>query len=51
MTTIENDDSIRIRISSQTKAEFKDLCKKKAINSSELLRQLINNWIEEQKIK
>ena len=42
----EKDDSIRIRIPSSLKAEFKDVCKRKAINSSELLRQFIVEWLQ-----
>lgn len=40
--------TILIRLNQETKDKFQKLCKKKAINQSELLRQLINTWIKEQ---
>lgn len=40
--------NIIIRVDTETKAQFMRLCKRKAINSSELLRQLITQWIHEQ---
>lgn len=40
---------IGIRIDEKTKKEFQDVCKKKAINSSELIRQLIKDWTEQNK--
>lgn len=40
--------NIIIRVDRETKAQFMSLCKRKAINSSELLRQLITQWIHEQ---
>ena len=40
--------NIIIRVDTETKAQFMSLCKSKAINSSELLRQLITQWIHEQ---
>ena len=40
--------NIIIRVDTETKAQFMILCKRKAINSSELLRQLITQWIHEQ---
>lgn len=42
------DSYIRLRIAADTKQQFQQLCKSKAINSSELLRQLITQWIHEQ---
>lgn len=42
------DSYIRLRIATDTKQQFQQLCKRKAINSSELLRQLIIQWIHEQ---
>ncbi len=45
----EKDDSIRIRVSATLKEEFQQTCKKKAINGSELLRQLITEWLQAQK--
>lgn len=42
------DSYIRLRIAADTKQQFQQLCKSKAINSSELLRQLITRWIHEQ---
>ena len=44
----EKDSYIRIRIDTQTKEKFQELCKKKAINSSALIRQLIEQWNKEQ---
>ena len=40
--------NIIIRVDTETIAQFMSLCKRKAINSSELLRQLITQWIHEQ---
>lgn len=42
------DSYIRLRIAADTKQQFQQLCKRQAINSSELLRQLITQWIHEQ---
>ncbi len=42
------DSYIRLRIAADTKQQFQQLCKQKAINSSELLRQLITQWMENQ---
>ena len=39
---------IRVRVSQELKDDFTALCKSRAINSSELLRQLITQWITEQ---
>lgn len=39
---------IKLRVSQELKDDFQQLCKQKAINSSELLRQLITQWIQEQ---
>lgn len=39
---------IKLRVSQELKDDFQQLCKSKAINSSELLRQLITQWIQEQ---
>ena len=39
---------IRIRISKEIKEQFQQLTKEKAINQSELIRQLIINWINRQ---
>ena len=44
----EKDSYIRIRIDKDTKDKFQQLCKTKAINSSELIRQLIVNWCMDQ---
>lgn len=40
---------INVRIDSNTKNEFQEVCKKKAINSSELIRQLIKEWTDKNK--
>ena len=44
----DKDTVIRARLSQRLKDDFQQLCKSKAINSSELLRQLITQWISEQ---
>lgn len=42
-------DIIRLRVSKEIKEQYSRICKEKAINSSELLRQFILRWIEENK--
>lgn len=44
----DKDTVIRVRVPQRLKDDFQSLCKHKAINSSELLRQLITQWIHEQ---
>ena len=44
----DKDTVIRVRVPQRLKEDFQTLCKHKAINSSELLRQLITQWIHEQ---
>lgn len=44
----DKDTVIRVRVPQRLKEDFQALCKSKAINSSELLRQLITQWIHEQ---
>lgn len=44
----DKDTVIRVRVPQRLKDDFQMLCKHKAINSSELLRQLITQWIHEQ---
>ena len=44
----DKDTVIRARLPQRLKDDFQALCKAKAINSSELLRQLITQWISEQ---
>ena len=44
----DKDTVIRVRVPQKLKDDFQQLCKHKAINSSELLRQLITQWIHEQ---
>lgn len=44
----DKDTVIRVRVPQRLKDDFQALCKRKAINSSELLRQLITQWIHEQ---
>ncbi len=41
--------TIKIRVSQDFKDTFNATCKQKAINPSELLRQLIEKWLEHQK--
>jgi ribbon-helix-helix protein, copG family len=40
---------IQFRLEKSLKKEFNELAKKKAINTSELLRQFIVSWIEKNK--
>lgn len=44
----EKDSYFRFRIDVDTKKQFQDLTKKKAINTSELFRQWILEYIQEQ---
>ena len=44
----DKDTVIRVRVPQCLKDDFQTLCKHRAINSSELLRQLITQWIHEQ---
>lgn len=44
----DKDTVIRVRVPQRLKDDFQILCKRRAINSSELLRQLITQWIHEQ---
>lgn len=44
----DKDAVIRIRLSQQLKDTYQQCCKQKAINPSELLRQLIIQWVEQQ---
>ena len=45
------DKQIRItaRISAEDKEEFLALCRSQSINASDLLRQLVKKWVNEQK--
>lgn len=40
---------LQIRLDKQIKDNFQATCKQKAINSSELIRQFIEKWIQENK--
>ena len=40
--------TIQIRVPIELREQFNAICKAKAINSSELIRQLITKWIIEQ---
>lgn len=40
---------IAVRVSEDLKKEFEELCEKKSINGSALVRTFITNWIEEDK--
>lgn len=44
----DKDTVIRVRVPQKLKDDFQQLCKHKAINSSELLRQMIMQWMQEQ---
>lgn len=48
MNEKEKDSYFRFRIDIDTKKQFQDLTKKKAINTSELFRQWILEYIQEQ---
>lgn len=48
MYTNDKNDVIRLRLSKEVKTEFQAICKKKAVNPSELLRQFIIQWTYEQ---
>lgn len=41
MYTNDKNDVVRLRLSKEVKTEFQAICKKKAVNPSELLRQFI----------
>ena len=49
METNKQEKRLNIRIDDELKKEFMALCKKKAINSSELVRQLIKEWTDKNK--
>lgn len=49
METETKTTTIKIRVSQDFKDTFNATCKQKAINPSELLRQLIEKWLEQQK--
>lgn len=40
--------TLLIRLDKDTKDQFNTICKAKCINASELIRQLIKQWIEDQ---
>ena len=40
--------TLQIRIPIETRQKFNKICQDKNINSSQLIRDLINNWIDEQ---
>ena len=44
----QKDVFLQIRVPKDFRTQFQHLCKSKAINSSELLRQLITQWMDEQ---
>lgn len=44
----QKDVFIQVRVPKELRTQFQTLCKSKAINSSELLRQMIIQWIHEQ---
>lgn len=46
---INKETYIQFRLEKSLKKEFNELAKKKAINTSELLRQFIVSWIEKNK--
>lgn len=43
----EKDTYIRIRLDADTKERFKNICQKRAINLSELIRQWITKYVKE----
>lgn len=44
----QKDVFIQVRVPKELRTQFQTLCKSKAINSSELLRQMIMQWMQEQ---
>ena len=44
---IEFNDTIKVRLSKELKERFQAVCKSKAVNASELLRQYIEQYAEE----
>lgn len=44
----QKDVFIQVRVPKELRMQFQALCKSKAINSSELLRQMIMQWMQEQ---
>jgi hypothetical protein len=44
----QKDVFIQVRVPKELRTQFQTLCKHKAINGSELLRQFITQWIHEQ---
>ena len=44
----QKDVFIQVRVPKELRMQFQTLCKSKAINSSELLRQMIMQWMQEQ---
>jgi len=47
MNTNDKNSYLQIRIDADTKKQFKEICQKRAVNSSALLRQWIENYIAE----
>lgn len=44
----QKDVFLQIRLSRELRTAFQTMCKSKAINSSELIRQFIQQWLQEQ---
>lgn len=44
----QKDVFLQIRLSRELRTTFQTMCKSKAINSSELIRQFIQQWLQEQ---
>lgn len=49
--TLEKESRINLRLEKEKKDLFQQICKRKAINASELMRQWIDKFIEENKDK
>lgn len=46
---MEKEIRLNLRVDAATKREFMEVCRKRAINSSELIRQLIRDWTDKNK--
>ena len=48
---VEHDTFVKVRVSTELKTQFQSICKSKAVNASELLRQYIEQYVEENTLK
>lgn len=49
MTEVQKNAEIKIRLPKEEKEQFFNVCKSKAVNPSELLRQFITGYIKDNK--